>query len=115
MGRKREALPPRRKRMLRAARLASAKDTRWVESYVGRDIVRGYARWYGVDLVCAVIELRLLGVPVTAEREEQARHTVAVRAARRAAWRQERELRESVEKVLIDNDLPCWGAEDRWL
>lgn len=87
--------------MARVARLASATDTRWVESYTGGDLVRGYARWYGVDLVCAVIELRLLGVQITAEREEQARRTAAAQAAGRAARRRARELEAVVEEEMV--------------
>ena len=25
--------------------------------YTGKDLVRGYARWYGVDQLCAIVEL----------------------------------------------------------
>lgn len=66
-------LPPRRKRMRRHARLATAP--RWLVSYGGKHVVRGYARWYGVDLLCAIKELRLLGVQVPHEYEAQIRDT----------------------------------------
>lgn len=61
---KKKALPPRRKRINRAARLRSAK--KWLASFKGEKIVRGYARWFGVDLLCAVKELQLLGVELDA-------------------------------------------------
>lgn len=79
-------LGPRRKRMRRAARLMSAAT--WLPSYGGKNIVRGYARWYAVDLICAITELRMLGVAVAAEYEAQVRLTIANIAkarARRAA------------------------------
>jgi hypothetical protein len=57
--------------MRRAARLMSA--VTWLPRYGGKDVVRGYARWYAVDLVCAITELRMLGIHVPAEREERAR------------------------------------------
>ena len=60
--RNKKPLPPRRKRMNRPARLASAKH--WLRAFGGKNLVRGYARWFGVDHLCAVQELRMLGVAV---------------------------------------------------
>jgi len=51
---------PRRKRLQRKNRLASAK--KWIPSYSGKNIVKGYANWYGVDLLCSIKELRMNGV-----------------------------------------------------
>lgn len=42
-------LGPRRKRMRRPARLMAA--VKWRAGYGGKNIVRGYARWFGVDLI----------------------------------------------------------------
>ena len=58
--RKCKPLPPRRKRMDRAARLQSAAG--WLKRFEGFNVVRSYARWFGVDLACALKELRRLGV-----------------------------------------------------
>jgi hypothetical protein len=55
-------LGPRRKRMRRPARLMAA--VKWRAGYGGKNIVRGYARWFGVDLVCAITELRMLDAVV---------------------------------------------------
>lgn len=78
---KKRTLPPRRKRMRRHARLATAR--RWLASYGGKHVVRGYARWYGVDLFCAIKELRLLGVAVSQEYEREIRTTLERRTAAR--------------------------------
>ena len=89
MGKKKKAYGPRRKRMQKSARLESARATQWVKKYTGKNVVRGYCKWFGVDELCAVIELRVLGVPISAERENDLRQ----RAARRtitAAGRKER-------------------------
>ena len=59
---KKKGLPPRRKRMKRAARLASARH--WLPRFEGKNVVRGYAKWFGVDHLCAVKELAILGVSV---------------------------------------------------
>ncbi|MEI6166519.1 MAG: hypothetical protein WCS52_04935 [bacterium] len=75
---------PRRKHMSREARLQSAKSVRWVETYKGKNVIRGYCKWYGVDPLCAVIELRSLGVAISAEREVQLRRSaISVSVARK--------------------------------
>jgi hypothetical protein len=61
---------PRRKRMNRTARLQSAKH--WLPTYTGRDLVKGYRNWYGVSTVCAIMELRQLGIEVDEQRLIQA-------------------------------------------
>jgi hypothetical protein len=73
---------PRRKRMRRQARLASART--WLPTFSGRNIVRGYARWYGVDPLCAIKELRLLGVKVSDDYEAQVLGSIEQRALARA-------------------------------
>ena len=60
--RKKKPLPPRRKRMNRQARLESARS--WLMKFSGKNVVRSYANWFGVDLLCAVRELSLCGVSV---------------------------------------------------
>jgi hypothetical protein len=74
---------PRRKRMTRQSRLISAKATSWVKQYAGENIIRGYAKWFGVDGLCAVVELRMLGVSITAEREAQIEASIEARAVQR--------------------------------
>jgi hypothetical protein len=69
--------------MTRQGRLSSARGTRWVEKYTGKNIIRGYSRWFVVDLLSAVTELRALGVPISQEREKQIRTTIMNRAAAR--------------------------------
>jgi hypothetical protein len=59
---KKKPLPPRRKRMKRAARLQAARH--WIASFTGKHIIKAYARWFGVDLGCALKELQLLGIPL---------------------------------------------------
>lgn len=85
MGKKKKPLPPQRKRMKRSARLKSARATCWVEKYTGKNIIRGYRNWYGVDELCAVVELRALGVAISAERETQAREKAIAAEARKMA------------------------------
>mgnify|MGYP000109644682 FL=1 len=64
---------PRRKRMTREQRLQSAKSTGFLSKHMAKDMVRHYARWYGVDLLCAIAELRQLGLEISPEREDAAK------------------------------------------
>jgi hypothetical protein len=57
---------------------------KWRSGYGGKNIVRGYARWFGVDPICAITELRMLGVAVDPDYEAQLRQTIAARAGWRA-------------------------------
>jgi hypothetical protein len=71
-----------RKTLTRARRLQRAKQ--WIPSYRGKNLVRGYMKWFGVDKVCAIVELRMLGVDIPDARLEQARRGERARAAQRA-------------------------------
>lgn len=80
---KQRHLGPRRKRMKRPARLQAARS--WIASWRGKNVVRGYARWFGVDLLCAIIELSLLGIGLDAEYVESVRRAAAARKPRAKA------------------------------
>ena len=74
MAKKKKSSTPRAKRMTRQGRLQSFKHH--LSEYTGKSIVRGYRRHYGVDLLCAVQELKMLGVNISPEYEKQLRATV---------------------------------------
>src|SRR3990167_9946075 len=82
---------PRRKRMLRPGILQSAKH--WIPTYRGGNIVKGYKNWFGVDLVCAIKELRMLGVKLDEQYVLQAlkghENAIADRHKKKAAKKQE--------------------------
>jgi hypothetical protein len=84
--------------MTRNARLQSAKH--WIPSYSGRDIVKGYRKWYGVDTVCAILELRQLGVGIPETRLSEAKRTEQTTAQRR---REQRHHAADVD-LLCDSD-----------
>jgi hypothetical protein len=95
MARRKKRRPcPRRKRMTRQGRLSSAGATQWVENYKGKNVIVGYAKWFAVDLVCALVELRLLGVKIDQGRENQIKASIEARAAQRT---RRRKLQESVQ------------------
>jgi hypothetical protein len=70
--------------MNRVRRLQSAEH--WIPTYSGKSIIRGYRKHYGVDWLCAIKELEMLGVPLDHERVEQLIRNVEgqIRAKQRA-------------------------------
>ncbi|HEX6039216.1 hypothetical protein [Longimicrobium sp.] len=79
---------PRRKRLNRGKRLNIA--AQWISAYSGSNLIRGYCTWFGVSEVCAIVELRMLGIEIAESRLDQARRNEQARAARRKQRRQER-------------------------
>jgi hypothetical protein len=82
------------KRLSRAARLKSAK--RWLAGCCCKNLVRGYKKRFGVNDVCAVLELRMLGVDIPDSRLEQARRDEQARATHRARQREKYAPRPSI-------------------
>ena len=73
--RKNSSSIPRHKRMRRTDRLQVAKQ--WLPTFIGKSIVRGYARYFAVDLLCAVTELEMLGNQFEPEYIDQLKRTIA--------------------------------------
>ena len=67
--------------MKRPARLQSAEH--WIPTYQGKNIVRGYAKWYGVDPGCALTELVLLDVELDPVYVEHLKRTLKNRSGPR--------------------------------
>jgi len=88
---------PRRKRMTREARLSCAKDTGWIDKYEGKRIVKGYRKWFGVDSLCAIVELRLLGVAISDDYETSVRNSIPSAAEARKKRRTEKKRDEFEE------------------
>jgi hypothetical protein len=55
--------------MDRKSRLQSAVG--WIKKYEGKNMIASYAKWYGVDRICAMTELELLGVTFSDKRKAQ--------------------------------------------
>lgn len=68
---------PRRKRYNRNARLQNAK--KWAEQYDGKNIAKGYSNWFGVDLICAITELEMLGYKFKQSYKEQVEKSLIAR------------------------------------
>lgn len=58
----------------RKHRLRSAKD--WIKTYSGNSIVKGYSKKYSVNKLCAIKELRMIGVEISEEYENQLKQSI---------------------------------------
>ena len=76
--------------MTRQQRLNSARATHWVKKYTGKNIIKGYANWFAVDPLCALMELGILGVKIDPERENRIKASIEACAAARKRRQQSR-------------------------
>ena len=90
----------RRKKLNRKQRIPIARE--WIKSYNGKNIVRGYANWFGVDLLCAIIELRFVGQNISEEYESQVRKLVEDKFLQREKAKQKKEQIEIDNKYIDD-------------
>jgi len=70
-------------------RLRSAKN--WIKTYSGKNKVKGYSKKYAVDKLCAVRELRMIGVEISEEYETQLRQSFESLIQHRLSLRKKRE------------------------
>jgi hypothetical protein len=80
---------PRRKRYNRNARLQNAK--KWSEQYNGKNIAKGYSNWFGVDLLCAIKELELLGYKFKQSYKEKVNQSLIDRQKQKEWRKREKE------------------------
>ena len=97
---KKKSLPPKSKRMKRSHRLQSAKHC--LNKFRGKNVIRAYRKQYGVDWLCTIKELRILGVELD---------TIYVRKLQRTVEgqikaNQRRKLEKQKEDELLNNRYP---------
>lgn len=83
---------PRRKRLNKKQRISIAND--WLKSYNGKNIVKGYSNWFGVDLLCAIRELRIVGQIISEEYEIQVRKSLEDKFLQRKNSKEQKEHNE---------------------
>ncbi len=115
---------PRRKRFSKAQRLKSG--AKWLRSYSGKNIVKGFSKWYGVDKLCAIKELRMLGFQISVEYEEQIKRSIQDIANARKLRKEKREKAISLEgdsysdetfafiAGYTSNDVPFGITHEEW-
>ena len=90
---------PKRKRLTKQARLNSAKN--WTKEYNGKNIITGYTKWFGVDKICAINELKTIGVLIPESLENQ---IIASHKSRIEQKRIIREKKKTSDTMFIESD-----------
>jgi predicted membrane metal-binding protein len=75
----------------RERRLNSAKN--WIKTYTGNNLVKGYSKKYSVDKLCAVKELRMIGVDISEEYEKQLINSMEALRQQRLSFKKKREYK----------------------
>ena len=74
----------------------------WLRSFSGKHVVRSYARWFGVDLMCAAKKLQILGMRFSPEYLDALRRAAPGRLGHRC------ELAHGAETA---EGEPMWNQE----
>ena len=82
----------RRKKLNKKQRISIANN--WLKSYNGKNIVKGYFNWFGVDLLCAIRELRIVGQIISEQYEIQVRKSVEDKILQRKNAKERKEHNE---------------------
>ena len=93
---------PRHKKMKKSQRLQSAKN--WIPEYDGKNLVQGYRSRFGVDLLCAINELTLLGIAVDPEYIQKVKISVANKIKENAARKKKKQSENGVNIYSDSND-----------
>ncbi|MDO9615269.1 MAG: hypothetical protein Q7J86_12200 [Bacteroidota bacterium] len=92
---------PKRKRLKKPERLNVAKS--WIKTYNGKRIISGYAKWFGVDKICAVNELKSIGVVIPEILEKQIINSHQLLLEQKNEKREKRNS-EDAAVFLLDSD-----------
>ena len=83
--------------MKKEQRLHDAK-TKWLPTTTAKNLVRSYSKWYGVDLLCAIKELEILGIQSSEKYKKQVELSIKVKADNK------RKRKEKTDELLCDQD-----------
>ena len=73
----------------REKRFNSAKH--WIKAYSGNNLVKGYSKKYSVDKLCAVKELRMIGVDISEEYEKKLTNSMEALRQQGLSFKKKRE------------------------
>lgn len=96
-----KAHTPKRKRFRKQERLNTAKG--WITTYEGKHIISGYAKWFGVDKICAISELKSIGVSIPEMLEHQIMISHLTLIEQRRQRKKERKIAETINEAVESN------------
>lgn len=102
MWRKRKrTTPPGSSGWTKKARLQSG--AHWIKTYEGKRLVRGYARHFGVDALCAALELCMLGVDIPEDQVKSIRASKEADVLKKKKRREEKARAEEEDRFFESN------------
>jgi len=101
MKKKKKSNTPKRKRYKRPERLEAAK--LWIPTYEGKRIVRGYTKYFGVNILCAITELQMLGYKFSDEYIEKVKINLEHQRILKERKKEEKEL-SRISEIYKDRD-----------
>jgi hypothetical protein len=87
--------------LTKKGRSASAKD--WITKYDGQNLILGYAKWFGVDKICTINELKTLGVIIPEKLENQIIESLKRRIEQRKLAKEKSEALDIADYDSDDN------------
>ena len=93
---------PKKKRRKKKYRIILSKE--WTSNYIGENIIKDYAKWFSVDLICAINELRLNGVIISNEDENTAKKSIEENKRLRRIKKENRIKREQGQEDECSSD-----------
>jgi hypothetical protein len=88
--------------MDRRSRLQSA--TEWVKKYKGKNIIASYGKWFGVDKICAMTELEMLGLTYSDKRKTQLKKAEENRKQQLNVLKEKRKLKNNSNDEEIESN-----------
>lgn len=73
----------------RKYRINSARN--WIKTFTGKSIVKGYSKKYSVNKLCAIKELRMIGIEISKEYEKQIISSLEAQRQQRLSLKKKRE------------------------
>jgi len=91
---------PKRKRLTKNERLNAA--TSWLKEYNGKSIISGYAKWFGVDKIGAIHELKMIGVEIPEKLENQIVSSIKLSLEQKRIIKEEKKISEAIQVASND-------------
>ena len=76
---------PKRWRLKRPARLQKAKT--WIPTCTSKNIAKSYRNYFKVDILCAIHELKILGVDISHDYEKAVKESIANKKKKQNCYR----------------------------
>lgn len=78
---------------------------KWLSGYTGKNPVRGYARHFSVDLICAITEMRMSGYPVPFKYEVAVKRSIADRSLQKKMKREVKAAKANPQNDFIAGEF----------